>query len=210
MKQFLLFVTTSFVFCFSAQAEKLYKWVDENGVTHYGHSVPAKYAAGERHVLNEHGVTVKTLSREKTKEELAAEAEAARLIELERQQVAEQRQRDQILLDTYLSVEEIGLLRDRRLLAIEAQVGVIRQYLGNLQERWEELEEETRNYNFPYSESSKLPSLPEDLAQLIIHTERAMAEHLQTVQALRKEQESIRADFAADAERFKELKAHTE
>lgn len=191
----------------SVAAEGLYKWVDKNGVTHYGDAIPAEYAAGERHVLNEHGVTVKTMAREKTEAERAAEA--AQAAEIERQRVAEQRQRerDQVLLDTYLSIEEIGMLRDRRLMSIEAQVGVIRQYLGILQERWEELESETRQFNFPYDEQSDLPALPEDLAQMIIHTERAMAEHMQTVQTLRHEQNTIRADFAKDAERFKQLKA---
>ena len=190
-------------------AEQLYKWVDKNGITHYGDSVPAEYAHGERHVLNEQGVTVKKLDREKTEAELVADA--AHQAELKAQaEIAErQRERDRILLDTYLSIEEIAMLRDRRLLAIEAQVGVIRQYLGNLQERWEELESETRKFNFPYSETSELPPLPEDLAQLIIHTERAMAEHMQTVQTLRHEQTQIKSEFAADAERFKELKAQT-
>ncbi len=190
-------------------AEQLYKWVDKNGVTHYGDSVPAEYARSERHVLNEQGVTAKKLERQKTQQELVAEAAIAAEMEAKRAELERQQERDRILLDTYLSVDEIAMLRDRRLMAIEAQVGVIRQYLGNLQERWEELETETRKFNFPYSETSELPPLPEDLAQLIIHTERAMAEHMQTVQTLRHEQTQIRNEFAADAERFRELKAQS-
>jgi len=188
-------------------ADQVYKWVDKNGVTHYGDAVPAEYAPRERHIINEQGVTVETLDREKTQEELAADKAYAARMAAEAKERELQLERDRILLDTYLSVEEIAMLRDRRLLAIEAQVGVIRQYLGNLQERWEELEGETRKFNFPYSETSELPPLPEDLAQLIIHTERAMAEHMQTVQTLRHEQDQIKTEFAADAERFKELKA---
>ncbi len=192
-----------------AAAEQLYKWVDKNGVTHYGDSVPAEYATSERHVLNEQGVTVKKLERQKTQQELVAAAAMAAEMKAKQEAIERQRERDRILLDTYLSVDEIAMLRDRRLMAIEAQVGVIRQYLGNLQERWEELETETRKFNFPYSETSELPPLPEDLAQLIIHTERAMAEHMQTVQTLRHEQTQIRNEFAADAERFRELKAQS-
>ncbi|MEM7081522.1 MAG: DUF4124 domain-containing protein [Pseudomonadota bacterium] len=188
-------------------AEQMFKWVDENGVTHYGDSVPAKYANKERHVLNEQGVTVKKLDREKTDAELIADAKHQAELQAQAAEVERQRERDRVLLDTYLSVDEIAMLRDRRLMAIEAQVGVIRQYLGTLQSRWEELETETRKFNFPYNEESDLPPLPEDLAQLIIHTERAMAEHMQTVQTLRHEQNQIKAEFAADAERFKQLKA---
>ncbi len=190
----------------AVSADRLYKWVDENGITHYGDSVPAKYATHERKVLNEQGVAVETLARQKTEAELIDDAARQAELDAQRELVAKQAERDRILLDTYLSVEEIGMLRDRRLMAIEAQVGVIRQYLGNLQDRWEDLESETRNFNFPYSEISELPPLPEDLAQLIIHTERAMAEHMQTVQLLRKEQEQIRFEFAKDTERFVQLK----
>jgi hypothetical protein len=35
-----------------------YKWVDENGVTHYGDSVPAQYAKKESSVLNKQGMEV--------------------------------------------------------------------------------------------------------------------------------------------------------
>jgi len=190
-------------------ADQVYKWVDSDGVTHYGDAVPAEFAPRERYVINEQGVTVKKLDRERTEQELVADAIYAAKRAKEAKVIERQRERDRILLDTYLSIEEIAMLRDRRLLAIEAQVGVIRQYLGNLQDRWEELESETRKFNFPYSETSELPPLPEDLAQLIIHTERAMAEHMQTVQTLRHEQNQIKTEFAADAERFKELKAQT-
>ena len=193
----------------TASAEQMFKWVDKNGVTHYGDAVPAEYARGEREVINEQGVIVKKLDRERTDDELIADAIYAAEAKVREAEAERQRERDRILLDTYLSVEEIAMLRDRRLLAIEAQVGVIRQYLGNLQDRWEELETETRQYNFPYSETSELPALPEDLAQLIIHTERAMAEHMQTVQTLRHEQNQIKTEFAADAERFKQLKANS-
>ncbi len=190
-----------------AGAEQLYKWVDEEGVTHYGDSVPAEYATRERQVLNEQGVRVKTLPRQKTAEELEAERLVAAELERQRQVAAKEAERDQILLDTYLSVEEIAMLRDRRLLALDAQIGVTRHYLNGLQSTWEELETEARKYNFPYAPDSELDPLPDDIAQHIIHTEKAMAEHMQTIQSLRREQANIRAEFAKDMERFKELTA---
>ena len=53
-------LTTLLLFCLSAglasaQEPKLYRWVDENGVVHYGDSIPARYAELERQVVNEHG-----------------------------------------------------------------------------------------------------------------------------------------------------------
>ena len=191
-------------------AEKLYRWVDDRGVVHYGDSVPAEDTSRERHVLNDQGVLVRKLPREKTQEERAAEAAALAEQERQRMELVRQKERDQILLDTYLSVDEIAMLRDRRVLALDAQIGVTRHYLKNLQATWEELEAEARKYNFPFDENSDLPPLPDDLAQHIIHTEKAMAEHMQTVQALRREQATIRDDFARDMSRFKELTASVE
>lgn len=190
-----------------AQAEKLYKWVDENGVTHYGDSIPAEEAKRERQVLNDLGIPVETLPREKTPEERAAERQHQ--LELKAMAEAEERERerDQRLLDTYLSVDEIADLRDRRLLALEAQIGVTRHYMSNLQTKWEELEADARKYNFPFDENSDLPPLPDDIAQHIIHTEKALAEHMQTVRALRAEQGEIRDEFARDMARFEELMA---
>lgn len=193
--------------CASAQAEKLYKWVDDNGVVHYGDSIPAEDTRRERSVLNEQGVQVGVLPRQKTPAELAAAAEAERQRQAEIERVEKARERDRILLDTYLSVDEIADLRDRRILALEAQIGVTRHYMNNLKGKWEELEAEARRYNFPFDEQSDLPALPDDIAQHLIHTERAMAEHVQTVRALREEQGEIRDEFQRDMDRFMELKA---
>ncbi|MEO1574599.1 MAG: hypothetical protein AAFU65_06515, partial [Pseudomonadota bacterium] len=110
-------------------------------------------------------------------------------------------------LDTYLSVDEIADLRDRRILALEAQIGVTRHYMKNLRAKWQELETDARKYNFPFDEESDLPPLPDDIAQHLIHTEKALAEHMQTVRALRAEQGEIRDEFARDMARFEELMA---
>ncbi len=191
----------------TAHADKLYKWVDENGVVHYGDAIPAKYATTERHVLNEHGVTTDVLERAKTREELAAMEAAQREIERQRKQQKIQSERDRILLDTYLSEEEIAMLRDRRILSIEARIGLTRHYLDNLRARWDELESETRKFNFPYDPASELPPLPEDLAKDIVFIENAMAEHMTTLRDLRTQQSVIRDEFEQDIQRFRALKA---
>ena len=193
-----------------AAAEQLYKWVDENGVVHYGDAVPAEASRKERHVLNEQGVTLRVLERAKTREELEAMANARKRDERERRAERVQAERDRILLDTYLSEQEIEMLRDRRILAIEARIGLTRHYLDNLRTRWDELEAEAAQYNFPYQPDSDLPPLPEDLAQDIVFTENAMAEHMDTLGDLRMQQAEIRDEFQRDIERFRALKAAEE
>ena len=189
-----------------ALAEDLYKWIDEKGVVHYGDAIPAAASDKERHVLNRQGVTVKVLDRQKTIEELNAMAAAAADLEQKAKLEEEQAQRDQVLLDTYLSAEEIEMLRDRRILSIEARLGVTRHYLENLRKEWDELEAEASRYNFPYDPDSDLPPLPEDLAGHIIFTENAMAEHMSSLRDLRSQQAAIREEFERDLSRFKFLK----
>jgi len=57
----------------AANGRTLYKWVDEQGVTHYGDRIPPEYATQERHVINSHGVEINRLEAQKTPEALAAE-----------------------------------------------------------------------------------------------------------------------------------------
>ena len=38
----------------------LYKWVDDQGVTHYGDHVPPEYAGQEQHIINSQGVEIGT------------------------------------------------------------------------------------------------------------------------------------------------------
>src|SRR5260370_5914502 len=56
-----------------ASGRTLYKWVDEQGVTHYGDRIPPEYAAQEKSVINSHGIEINRLEAQKTPEALAAE-----------------------------------------------------------------------------------------------------------------------------------------
>src|ERR1700761_9663152 len=51
----------------------LYKWVDKDGVTHYGDHVPPEYASQEQHVLNSRGYEINRTEAQKTAEQAAAE-----------------------------------------------------------------------------------------------------------------------------------------
>ncbi|MEM6640832.1 MAG: DUF4124 domain-containing protein [Pseudomonadota bacterium] len=190
-----------------AHAQKLYKWVDKNGVTHYGDTLPADVAEREKQVLNDQGVAVKTLPRAKTKEEIEAE----RQDQLEQQRLTKaeeiQKERDRQLLDTYLSRDEIVSLRDSRLTSVDARISVLQSYIMKLRANWSDLEDRALRYNFPFNADSDRPPMPGDLAQQIEETERTLTEQMRIVRGLRKEQSQIRDAFARDLARFDELMA---
>ena len=113
--------------------QTLYKWVDKNGVVHYGQSVPPEYANQQLQVLNNQGVTVQTIAAPKTPEEIAKEKQAQAETAAKAKQLKEQHDNDQMLLDTYTSVSDIERDRNSRLSAIDAQIKFINNSITGLQ-----------------------------------------------------------------------------
>ncbi|MEM9056328.1 MAG: DUF4124 domain-containing protein [Pseudomonadota bacterium] len=178
----------------------LYKWTDENGVVHYGDTVPARYITREREVVNEHAVTMETLPAQKTAEQLAREAELRRAEEQAAQQAAAQAERDRILLNTYLSVGEIEMLRDRRIEALDAQIALTQHYITNLQARVDRLGKLAE----PFESTGK--PLPDRLSRDVKLARKNLATYQRAMAALRDEQGGIREQFAQDMDRFQALK----
>lgn len=185
--------------------QKLYRWVDENGVVHYGDRIPPEYVDQDRDILNHHGIPVGFEEGEITAEERAEkerrEAESAEAERIRQERV----RRDRMLLETYLSVEDIVDLRDRRLELVGAQIKVAELYLSNLRERLVDLQEEASRYK-PYSADADAPQIPENLALDLSRTLGSINLYEETLARTREEQEALRAAFQLDIERFKELK----
>src|SRR5688572_8647545 len=81
----------------SSNPSTTYKWVDENGVTHYGDSVPAQYSQREQQVLNSEGVVVAKRVAEMSPKEAAALA-------AKQKEESRRKQHDLFLVTTYPSV----------------------------------------------------------------------------------------------------------
>ena len=183
------------------QGHKLYRWVDKQGIVHYGDSIPAEYAELERQVVNEHGITVDVMQAKKTEEELAEEARLAQI----KKEIELQRRADQALLATYLTVDEIIMHRDRRVELFQAQARVTELYLKNLQRRLDSLREEASKYR-PYSDDPDAPMIEPDLAEDLASTRDTIERHQANLRRFRQDEQSIVARFDGDIDRFKELK----
>lgn len=184
-----------------ADNARVYKWVDENGITHYGDTIPARYAELPKEVLNDHGVTVQNLEGKKSPEQIEAERiEKERLIAIRLQ-----RRADQALLATYLTVEEILLHRDRRVELFQARSRVTELYLSNLEKRLSSLRNEAALFQ-PYSQNSEAPMISEDLAEDLRRTKTTIARHQRNLKKFQADEQQIIARFAGDISRFKTLK----
>lgn len=184
-------------------AQKLFKWVDDEGVVHYTDHIPPEFAHHDRDVLNTQGVTVGFEEGEITEEERARYEREQAIAAAEQLARDDAARRDQMLLDTYLSVADIEDLRDRRLELIDSQIRVTEFYLSNLRKRLESLEKERDR--MASSEDGNGP-VPEYLALDISRTEASIALYEQRLQQSRSDQEDLRHAFNADIERFQELR----
>ena len=182
--------------------ERLYRWVDDDGVVHYGDHVPPQYASRHRDLLNTQGVTVGSEIGALTEAERAEIARLAALDEQARQARMEDARRDQVLLDTYLSVSEIERLRDRRLELLAAQIKVTEHYLTNLRKRLGRLQREAADYK-PYSDNPDAPDVPESLGLELSRTIASIGLYEQTLTQSRVEQDELSEAFAQDIERFR-------
>ena len=179
----------------------VYKWVDSEGVTHFGDSVPAEYAEIERQIVNDHGITVGVLHAKKTEEQIAEDLRQEEL----RHARELQRRQDQALLATYLSVDEILLHRDRRVELFQAQARVTELYLSNLKRRLEKLQLEASNYR-PYSSDPNAEMIDPGLASDVATTKETVERHEGNLRRFQRDEQSIIERFDGDIARFKTLK----
>jgi len=183
------------------KAQKLYRWVDSDGVVHFGDSIPAEYTDLERHVVNNHGITVDVMRAKRTEEEIAEERRQDNL------RIARelQRRQDQALLATYLSIDEIVLHRDRRVELFQAQARVTELYLSNLKRRLDSLEEEASLYR-PYSVDPDAEMIDPELAGDLVTTKDTIERHQANLKRFHDDEQNILARFDGDIDRFRKLK----
>jgi hypothetical protein len=177
---------------FSATAEaKLYKWVDDNGTTHFGEVVPPEYANKDRVQYNEKGILIK-------KADPAKDAGSAKK-PADDQAAIEQRRKDNALLNTYSNEKEIDLALQRNLQQVEARINSIHLLKRSAQESLDSYRKEVDNYK---SANRKIPSsLQNDLAE----AEKKIVQLQQDLTQAEAKATSVKAGFAADKARYREL-----
>jgi hypothetical protein len=176
----------------------LYKWVDEQGVTHYGDRIPPEYAGQEQHVINSQGVEINRLEAQKSPEVVAAEDQK----KLEAQQ---SQNRDRNLLNTYASVQEIERLRDQRVTLVSDQIKVTSQFLEVLNGKLKKLRAGSMHYK-PYNSDPNAPAMPDQIAEDLVRVGNDIRTQEQNLREKRSEETTMRKQFESDIDRFKELK----
>lgn len=168
------------LFSMAAQA-KLYKWVDQNGETHYGQTIPPEYA-NQHQVQIKEGMEVKDQPKPKVDKQPAAPKKKTR------QQIQQERY-DNMLLATYANEGEIDDQRDRSLQLISARINSIQMQLKAAQK-------DLNHYR-------KTKASPRTIGQAKRRVNGFNAQ-LASAQA---DANRVRARYAADKKRYRELTA---
>jgi Domain of unknown function (DUF4124) len=176
----------------------VYKWVDEQGVTHYGDRIPPEYSAQEQHVINSQGVEINKLDAQKTPEQLAAEDQ-------KRLDAEQSKNRDRNLLSTYASVQEIERLRDQRVTLISDQIKVTSQFLEVLNGKMRQSRLNGMRFK-PYSKDPSAPPMPDQVADDLVRVGNDIRTQQQNLREKRSEEVTMTKEFESDITRFKELK----
>jgi Domain of unknown function (DUF4124) len=177
---------------------KLYKWVDNDGVTHYGEVVPPEYANKDKVELDKNGQVVKTdevmtPERRRAKEQEDAKKHAE-------EQAAQDRQlRDKTLLNTYSNVKEIDLARNRSLQQIDARLNVIHSSIKTASADLSALQNEADGYARRNKEVP--PSLKEDLRNAQARLDKLNNDLVQP----QAEKSAVVSRYDADKARYMEL-----
>ncbi len=183
-------------------AAKMYKWVDDQGVTHYGETIPPEYSDKSRSELNKQGRVIKqqeVLTPEEARATRSAREQEEAKKRAEEQTALESKRRDSALLNTYSNVNEIDLARKRNLQQVELRIDGISANLKIATNNVASLQKEAEGYS---SATKPLPdSLKEDLKEAEARQQR-LQQDLEKAQA---EKAAINARYDSDKARYKEL-----
>lgn len=183
-----------------SEAAKLYKWVDEDGHTHYSDKIPPKESRRARTELDESGVTVNQVDAAKSREQLLREAEEERLRKEQHRLAEKQRQADRVLLRTFRTEDDILMTRNGQIQAVDTYIRVTRASIKRLKSTLDEMQQNAAKLELSGQTISK--RYLKD-----IETKRqALKDAYQSIIDREDEKNRIRQAFAKDLKRFRELK----
>ena len=182
-----------------AQAERMFKWVDENGKIHYSDRVPPRHSKLERREYDQRGRQVKLYERAKTPEEKAEAERLAAIEEEKRRQAERDAVHDRSLLATYSSEQDMLLARDGKLASVDALIQLTNSRIESAESRLRNFAAEAAEF-----ERSGKP-VPAALQKQITMSRELILENRAFVQEKEIEREAIASQFDSDIARYREL-----
>ncbi len=185
----------------AATAAPLEKCVGDDGRVYYGDSIPAEVRAKCRSSseVSKTGL-VKGSTRPMTDEERkTAEQNATKAKEGEKIS-AEQKRRDNALIDTYTRIEEIDQARDRSLQPTQTRINTYQADIKSSQAKLVKLRAQAGDL------SRQKKPVPQSVENEIIFAEKNIKTSQEGLVSADKEAKEISAKYEAEKKRFREIK----
>ena len=177
----------------------MYKWVDTQGRTHYGDTLPQRATGCANVELDKQGLAIKQNAGALTPEQRQQRAAEQVHLQQELQAKTEQKRRDTALLNTYTSPAEIDLARDRSLEQAKSTIKGSQIQLSQLRAQQAQLDQQ-----MALIARSKRP-IPSHITAAQGANAREIARMEGVIAQKNKEIAAIRGRFDADKARFIEL-----
>ena len=178
----------------SAGAQKLYKYVDENGRTRYSDRPRIDMTGRPSTQLNSQGTVIKRSAAALTPEEVAAQEAEERKKREAAALAREENRKNRALLATYPSVKDLDDARARALANNAEAVRQIKLRMANLEQRRIKVAKEAEFY--------KDKPLPENVRRDAYEIESDLRAQQSLVEAKQKEVEAINARYDEDKRRY--------
>lgn len=182
------------------EAGKIYRWVDEQGNVHLSDKVPSEHTRSARSELSESGRELERTQAAKTAEEIAREQELEKLRAEQQRLIELQRAKDQVLLRTFRTEDDLLMARNGKLVAIDSNIQVIRSNIRRMKNRLAEMQQNAA------SMERQGQRLSENLLKDIESTRTQLRDSYTAIIHKEQEKEAIRNSAAKDLARFRNLK----
>lgn len=176
-------------------------WQNNEGLRECSYTVPKKYLGREIKILNKRGQVIRIIPADKTPAEKKRAAELAKIAAEKKRLVEEQRRRDRILVNTFVSVEDILLSRDTKSTSIDSIIKITQSNRAKQQKILDLHTKRAGNFE------RKNLKVPKKIVANIEKSKAKIKEYDDFIESRRQEQLAIHLKYNADIARFKELKA---
>jgi hypothetical protein len=183
-----------------AAAQRLYRWVDDQGNVHYTDSMPPSQAGKAHSEMSEQGMRLREVPPAKTLEEVERERELERLREQQERLIEAQKAADDVLLRAYRSVDDLIMARDGRLAGMDVRLEIDDQIIRKKQKQLEDLRAQAAE--------NKRDGRPVDrkLAAAIADAERSIEEQQSLMLQREQQKREIREHYDRDLNRYRQLR----
>ena len=203
----ILFIYTLLSLLFiQAHAGKLYKWVDEEGNVFFSDQIPPSDIKHKHSTFTDSGFEVESVEKQKSREQLLKEKQLAE----EQKRIAEEKKReedrikakklayDRQLLDSYVTEDDLIMMRDRQIATIEGTITLTQSNIDKLKLQLDKLSSKAKNLD-PENERDQ-KALKE-----LRSTRDQLEEYQEFIDRQRLEQIQLRTQFNQDLKRLRQL-----